>query len=135
VIVLVELALVEKRYRAVLEVINDGTSVTEVARRYGVGRQAVNTWLRHYGEGGAWRPWLIGAPPRHLPTPDAASDRGQDPRAAANQVLKSKSIPQSNLHSPPCLVISCRLRAPARSRPPMATGVPCGTPARVPSIW
>ena len=33
---LVELNLVEQRYRAVLEVLNDGASVTDVARRHGV---------------------------------------------------------------------------------------------------
>jgi transposase-like protein len=32
---LVELRLVEQRYQAVLEVLNDGASVTGVARRYG----------------------------------------------------------------------------------------------------
>jgi transposase-like protein len=34
--VLVELSVVEQRYRAVLEVLDDGASVTDVARRYGV---------------------------------------------------------------------------------------------------
>lgn len=50
--VLVELGLVEQRYRAVLEVLNDGASVTDVARRYGVVRQTVHTWLRRYASGG-----------------------------------------------------------------------------------
>ena len=36
---LVELGLVEQRYKAVLEVLNDAASVTDVARRYGVSRQ------------------------------------------------------------------------------------------------
>jgi transposase len=50
--VLVELGLVEQRFQAVLEVIQDGASVTEVARRYGVARQTVHVWLRAYaGEG------------------------------------------------------------------------------------
>ena len=34
---LVELGLVEQRYRAVLEVLDGAASVTDVARRYGVG--------------------------------------------------------------------------------------------------
>jgi len=42
---LVELGLVEQRYKAVLEVLNDGAAVTDVARRYGVGRQTVHKWL------------------------------------------------------------------------------------------
>ena len=49
---LVELDVVEQRYRAVLEVL-DGVSVVEVARRNGVARQTVHGWLRRYaGEGG-----------------------------------------------------------------------------------
>ena len=48
---LVELAVAEQRYRAVLEVL-DGASVTEVARRYGVSRQRVHTWLRRYAADG-----------------------------------------------------------------------------------
>ncbi len=43
---LVELGLVEQRYRAVLEVLDGAASVTDGARRYGVGRQTVHTWLR-----------------------------------------------------------------------------------------
>jgi transposase InsO family protein len=49
---LVELGLVELRYRAVLEVLNDGASVTDVARRYGVGRQTVHKWLKRYASEG-----------------------------------------------------------------------------------
>ncbi len=49
---LVELRLVEQRYQAVLEVINDGAAVTDVARRYGVARQTVHGWLRRYGSDG-----------------------------------------------------------------------------------
>jgi hypothetical protein len=36
---LVELDLVEQRYQAVLEVLNDGATVTDVARRYGCARR------------------------------------------------------------------------------------------------
>jgi len=53
---LVELGLVEQRYKAVLEVLNDGASVTDVARRYEVGRQTVHKWLRRYATDG-WRFW------------------------------------------------------------------------------
>ena len=45
---LVELGVAEQRYRAVLEVLDDGASVTEVARRYGVARQTVHGWLHRY---------------------------------------------------------------------------------------
>jgi transposase InsO family protein len=50
--VLAELGAVEQRYRAVLEVLEDGVAVTEVARRYGVARQTVHAWLRRYADGG-----------------------------------------------------------------------------------
>jgi len=49
---LVELGVVEQRYRAVLEVLEEGASVTEVARRYGVARQTVHEWLSRYANGG-----------------------------------------------------------------------------------
>jgi transposase InsO family protein len=51
-VVLVELNLVEQRYRAVLEVLNDGVSVADVARRHGVARQTVHEWLRRYATDG-----------------------------------------------------------------------------------
>jgi len=44
-VVLVELNVVEQRYRAVLEVL-EGASVIEVARRNGVTRQTVHEWRR-----------------------------------------------------------------------------------------
>jgi transposase InsO family protein len=50
--VLVELNVVEQRYQAVLEVLNDGATVTDVARRYGVARQTVHGWLRRYAADG-----------------------------------------------------------------------------------
>lgn len=49
---LVELGLVEQRYAAVCEVVNEGQTVSEVARRYGVTRQTVHRWLRRYASGG-----------------------------------------------------------------------------------
>jgi transposase-like protein len=50
--VLVELRLVEQRYRAVLEVLNDGATVTDGARRYGVVRQTMHVWLREHAAHG-----------------------------------------------------------------------------------
>jgi len=49
---LVELGLVEQRCQAVLGVLNDGATVTGVARRYGVARQTVHRWLRAYAGDG-----------------------------------------------------------------------------------
>lgn len=48
---LVELGVVEQRYRAVLEVL-EGAAVTDVAKRYGVARQTVHDWLRRYANDG-----------------------------------------------------------------------------------
>jgi transposase InsO family protein len=50
--VLVELGLVEQRYRAVLVILDDGATVVDVARRYGVARQTVHVWLRRYAAAG-----------------------------------------------------------------------------------
>jgi len=44
---LVELSVMEQRYHAVMEVVS-GAPITEVARRYGVSRQAVHGWLGRY---------------------------------------------------------------------------------------
>ncbi len=52
---LVELGLVEQRYQAVLEVLNDGAAVVDVARRYGVARQTVHEWLGRYAAEGLRR--------------------------------------------------------------------------------
>jgi Homeodomain-like domain len=48
----VELGLVEQRYQAVREVLDDGANVTGVARRYGVARQTVHSWLHRYVNSG-----------------------------------------------------------------------------------
>ena len=49
---LVELGVVEQRLSAVLEVLNEGVSVTEVAERAGVTRQTVHRWLTRYAAQG-----------------------------------------------------------------------------------
>jgi transposase InsO family protein len=48
---LVELSIVEQRYRAVLEAAS-GVPVTEVAARYEVSRQSVHAWIIRYRQGG-----------------------------------------------------------------------------------
>ena len=48
---LVEMGLLERRHKAVLEVLNAAT-FTDVARRYGVVRQTLHDWLRRYARGG-----------------------------------------------------------------------------------
>jgi transposase InsO family protein len=50
--VLVELSKVEQRYDAVLAVIRDGLTITDVAEAFGVSRQSIYRWMRRYEEGG-----------------------------------------------------------------------------------
>jgi transposase len=50
--VLRELSVAEQRYQAVLAVIEDGLSITEVADKVGVSRQTVHAWLQRYGAQG-----------------------------------------------------------------------------------
>jgi transposase-like protein len=47
-----ELSVAEQRYQAVLAVIGEGGTVTEVAGRWGVSRQSVHAWLARYEAGG-----------------------------------------------------------------------------------
>jgi len=49
---LVELSVMEQRYQAVLAIRQDGWKIVEVARKLGVSRQSVHTWLTRYDEGG-----------------------------------------------------------------------------------
>ena len=66
---LVEVSVVEQRYRAVLEV-RAGVPVTGVAVRFGVSRQSVHAWLRRYEQGG----------------PGALADRSRRPESCPHQV-------------------------------------------------
>lgn len=47
-----EMSVAEQRYQAVLAVISDGETVTDVAARFGVRRQTVHDWLAKYEAGG-----------------------------------------------------------------------------------
>lgn len=47
-----ESSKMEQRYDAVLGVIRDGFTVSEVALKFGVSRQSVHTWMKRYEEGG-----------------------------------------------------------------------------------
>ncbi len=67
---LVELSVVEQRYRAVLDVAA-GMPVTEVAEKYGVSRQSVHAWLRRYEQAGLGG--LVDRPKRPLSCPHQVS--------------------------------------------------------------
>ena len=47
-----ELSVQEQKYQAVMAVLSDGASVSEVAQRWGVSRQSVHAWLRRYEDEG-----------------------------------------------------------------------------------
>ena len=64
-----EYRVVEQRYDAVMEVVRDGRTVTEVAARWGVSRQSLYSWLGRYGAGGL----------------EALADRSHRPRSCPHQ--------------------------------------------------
>jgi transposase len=43
-----ELSVAEQRYQAVLAVISDGLSISQLASKFGVSRQTLHTWLARY---------------------------------------------------------------------------------------
>jgi len=47
-----ELSVSEQRYQAVLAVISEGETVTDVAARWGVARKTLHAWLAKYEAGG-----------------------------------------------------------------------------------
>src|ERR1700753_2984869 len=47
-----ELSVAEQRYQAVLAVISDGLSVSQVAEKMGVSRQTLHAWLARYEASG-----------------------------------------------------------------------------------
>jgi transposase InsO family protein len=47
-----ELSVAEQRYQAVMAVISEGETVTDVAARFGVSRQTLHSWLAKYEAGG-----------------------------------------------------------------------------------
>src|SRR2546421_9353498 len=47
-----ELSVAEQRYKAVMAVVGEGRTVTEVARDWEVSRQTLHTWLARYEQAG-----------------------------------------------------------------------------------
>jgi hypothetical protein len=68
--VLWEYRVVEQRYDAVMEVVRDRRTVTEVAERWGVSRQSVYAWLDRYAAGGL----------------EGLADRSHRPRSCPHQI-------------------------------------------------
>ena len=82
---LVELSKMEQRYDAVLGVLRDGFTVTEVAQKFNVSRQTVHMWLARYEEGGL----------------EALADRSHRPDARHDSPSRRDSDPESRaVHEP-----------------------------------
>jgi transposase-like protein len=82
-----EISVAEQRYKAILAVIGDGKTVTEVAAEWRVSRQTVHTWLARYEAGGLealGRPFTSAG---DLPTSDTAGAGGDAARAAALEAV------------------------------------------------
>jgi transposase len=68
-----ELSLAEQRYQAVLAVISDGLSISQVAEKVGVSRQTLLSWLAHGPRGAGGPVASAGALSRQMTAPQ---DRG-----------------------------------------------------------
>ncbi len=121
---LVELGVVEQRYQAVLEVLNDGATVTDVARRAGVARQTVHEWLRRYASqglaglvDGSARP--LSCPHQMLPEVEARivelrrEHPGWGPRTIGHALLRDELVPLPALSSIYRCLVRHRLITPA----------------------
>jgi transposase InsO family protein len=71
-----EMSVAEQRYKAVLAVIGDGRTVTEVAASWEVSRQTLHTWLARYEDGGL----------------EALADRSHRPRSCPHQMDASCEV-------------------------------------------
>jgi transposase InsO family protein len=100
---LVELTVVEQRYRAVLAVL-EGASVVEVASRFEVHRQTVHRWLRRYEQAGlaglADRSHRPGSCPHQMPAEVEAQilewrrrHPGWGPRRLAHEAARAGLVP------------------------------------------
>lgn len=110
-----ELSMVEQRYKAVLEVLEAGAAMTDVARRYGVDRKTVYRWLVRYANGGlgaladgSHRPDTC---PHQMPAPVEArvvalrkAHPGWGPRTILNRLRREMVDPPSRSGVYRCLV-------------------------------
>ena len=76
-----EMSVAEQRYQAVLAVIGDGATVTEVAARFGVSRQTMHAWLARYEAGGL----------------EGLSDGSHRPRSCPHQMVGEVEVAIVNL--------------------------------------
>jgi transposase len=87
-----ESSKMEQRYDAVLGVVRDGFTVTEVAQKFGVSRQAVHSWLKRYEEGGLE---ALGERSHRATTARRGKDDAIDAEMAARKVLSGEASAQA----------------------------------------
>ena len=78
-----ELSVAEQRYQAVLAVISDGETVTDVAARFGVSRKTVHEWLARYEAGGL----------------ENLGDRSHRPRSCPHQIGSDVEVAIARMRS------------------------------------
>ncbi|MCF8530326.1 MAG: helix-turn-helix domain-containing protein [Candidatus Nanopelagicales bacterium] len=78
----------EQRYQAVSLVIHDGESVVEVARRFGVSRQTVHSWLSR-------------AQTQSRPGQTHTHRIRKNPRTGRNRGLRKENHPVNQTHDRP----------------------------------
>src|SRR5215203_1607319 len=98
-----EMSVAEQRYRAVLAVISDGRTVTEVAAAVGVSRQSLHSWLGKYESAGleglgdgSHRPR---GHPRQMPPVVEAAVKGAGDRLAQYQTELTKALAEAGASS------------------------------------
>lgn len=75
--------MAEQRYQAVLAVISDGETVTDVAARFGVARKTVHEWLAKVRGWWSGEPGRSFAPTQVVSAPDRVAVGGGDRPDAA----------------------------------------------------
>ena len=101
--------MAEQRYQAVLAVVSDGETVTDVAARFGVRRQTVHEWLAKYEVGGL----------------EGLADGSHRPRSCPHQMSGAVEVALAEMRRAASDVGSAsdRLRAGQEGRRPTSVGV------------
>ena len=103
---LMELELVEQRYKAVMEVL-DGATVLDAARRNGVARQTVHDRLRRYAAHGLAGPADGSSKPQS--SPHQCPQRSRPPKAPSDQPAQPMNE-RRQVPEPMCVVRVGRAR-------------------------
>jgi transposase InsO family protein len=126
-----EMSVAEQRYQAVLAVIGEGRTVTEVAGQWGVSRQTVHAWLAKYEAGGLEGLGDVSRRPRSCPHQMSAAVEAAvlelrrvhpywGPRRIAWELAKRRAVPEDELPSESgvyrCLVRAGVIDPQARKR-------------------